>query len=76
LRIRLQQLQQEKYGTIEQIHLVEHAPRTVEAGRDYRDRIVHIPNPVKADLPVLRDHVNDLDREINSVKGQLQQLGQ
>jgi hypothetical protein len=76
LRIRLQQLHQEKYNTMEQIRLVEAAPKYVETGRDSRGHIVRELNSAKADLPVLRDHLNELDQGINSVKGQLQQLGQ
>jgi hypothetical protein len=73
LQIRLQTLYQDKYNTIEQIRLVNAAPKTVEAGRDSRDHIVHRPNPVKADLPVLQDHLDDVERDINTVKDQLQQ---
>ena len=76
LQFQLQTLQQEKYNTMEQIRLVEAAPKYVETGRDSRGRRTHALNSVKADLPILRDHLKDVERDINTVKDQLQQLGQ
>ena len=73
LQLQLQTLQQEKYNTMEQIRLVNHAPEYVETGRDARGRITRALNPVKADLPILRDHLDDVNRDINTVKDQLQQ---
>jgi hypothetical protein len=75
LRLQLQQLQQEKYSVMEQIRQLEGAPERVEAGRDSSGRKVYVLNPVKADLPVLKDRVRDLDRIIGSVKDQLHQMG-
>jgi hypothetical protein len=75
LRLQLQQLQQEKYSVMEQIRQLEGAPERVEAGRDPRGRTLYVLNPVKADLPVLKDRVRDLDRIIGSVKDQLHQMG-
>jgi hypothetical protein len=68
LRFQLQTLQQEKYNMMEQIRQLEAAPERVEAGRNSRGRIVYAPNPVKADLPVLKDRVRDLNRIIGGVK--------
>lgn len=73
LQSQLQTLQTEKYNTMEQIRLVDAAPRRVETGRDARGHITHGLNPVKADLPMLRDHLGDVERDINSVKKQLEQ---
>ena len=69
LQVQLQTLQQDKYNTLEQIRLVKAAPEYVNTG-DTRGRV---PNSVKADLPILRDHLNDVERDINTVKDQLQQ---
>ena len=73
LQYRLQALETEKYNTLESIRLVHAAPRSVEAGRDSRGHVIHVPNSVKADLPILQDHLDDVNREINSVKEQLAQ---
>jgi hypothetical protein len=62
LQVRLQVLQQEKYNTMEHIRAVSTAPEYV--GRSL--------NSVKADLPVLHDHLDDVNREIKSIKDQLQ----
>jgi len=72
LQFQLQTLQQEKYNTMEQIRLVEAAPKYVETGRDSRGRSTRALNSVKADLPILRDHLNDVEQDINTVKDQLQ----
>ena len=36
------------------------------------DYVRGIPNPVKADLPILQDHLDDVNWEINSIKKQLE----
>ena len=58
---------------MEQIRIVRDLPEYVETGRDSRGRRTRVLNSAKADLPILRDHLNDVERDINTVKGQLQQ---
>lgn len=59
---------------MEQIRLINRAPEYVETGRDSRGRIVRSLNSVTADLPILRDHLDEVEQEISSVKDQLQQM--
>ena len=71
LQFQLQTLYQEKYNTMEHIRLVSAAPEYVETGRDSRGHIVRSLNSVKADLPILRDHLSEVEREIKSVRDRL-----
>jgi hypothetical protein len=74
LQYRLQELETEKYNTMEQIRLKDAAPKNVKTGTHTGGKIDRAANPVKADLPVLRDHRDAVEREIKSVRKQLQQI--
>lgn len=74
LEFRLQTLYQEKYNTMEQIRLKDAAPKNVKTGTHTGGKIDRAANPVKADLPVLRDHRDAVEREIKSVREQLEQI--
>ena len=58
---------------MEHLRLLNAAPQYVETGRDSKGHITRALNPVKADLPKFRDHLDDVVRDINTVKDQLQQ---
>jgi hypothetical protein len=74
LQYRLQALETEKYNTMEQIRIVSNLPDHVVTGRDARGRPVRSLNSAKADLPILRDHLDEVKREISSIKDQLEQI--
>jgi hypothetical protein len=74
LQYRLQELETEKYNTMEQIRLKDAAPKNVKTGTHTGGKIDRAANPVKADLPVLRDHRDAVEREIKSVRKQLEQI--
>ena len=74
LQYRLQALQTEKYNTMEQIRIVSRLPEYVVTGRDSRGRPVRSLNSAKTDLPILRDHLDEVNREINTTKDQLEQI--
>ena len=74
LQNRLQELETEKYNTMEQIRLKDAAPKNVKTGTHTGGKIDRAANPVKADLPVLRDHRDAVEREIKSVRKQLEQI--
>ena len=74
LQSRLQELETEKYNTMEQIRVKDAAPKNVKTGTHTGGKIDRAANPVKADLPVLRDHRDAVEREIKSVRKQLEQI--
>ena len=74
LQSRLQALYEEKYNTMEQIRLKDAASKNVKTGTHTGGKIDRAANPVKSDLPVLRDHRDAVEREIKSVREQLEQI--
>jgi hypothetical protein len=66
LQYRLQELETEKYNTMEQIRLKDAAPKNVKTGTHTGGKIDRAANPFKADLPVLRDHRDAVERKIKA----------
>ena len=74
LQSRLEALYEEKHNTQEQIRLKDAAPKNVKTGTHTGGKIDRVANPAKADLPELRDHRDAVEREITSVRKQLEQI--
>jgi TolA-binding protein len=74
LRTQLQQLQGKKNDLLKRIGQIEMLPEYLsQRSRTGRGGWYNYPNPARADLPSLKDHLNDVNLDIEQTRRQLQQ---
>ena len=77
LQTQLQQLQGEKNDLLQRIGQIEMLPEYLsQRSATARYHRYSYKNPARADLPSLKDRLNDVNRDIEQTKGQLQQIEQ
>jgi uncharacterized membrane protein len=74
LRTQLQQLQGKKNDLLKRIGQIEMLPEYLsQRSRTGKGGWYNYPNPARADLPSLKDHLNDVNLDIEQTRKQLQQ---